>query len=310
MKRNIAFSALLAMALIGCDSATPTSEDSNSNSSATSNSSASTVDTSRTSHYQGTACLRCHGTNPTEINEGNEEVLTSGATLYSAINAQNGDSLVSDYSVRLVLENSNLNVDYERGRGEGNQVTQFPVGNINLFTAQVLDANGVVVNTSITNSHDLSRLDCNKCHTQAGTNGAPGRIVNFDYQGLLSNAVSSSSSSTSSSSTSSSSMSVSTSSAPIANATSFKNDVLPVLIDKCKKCHGTNGRFTISDTNSSATISNIFSFGFANLGSVDDSLLLSKSSNRVTHVGGEVLKVNSPEYQTIRTWISEGATNN
>ena len=299
------------MALIGCDSATPTSEDSNSNSSNFSNtstassSSVSTVDNSRTTHNQGTACLRCHGTNPTEINEGNEEVLTSGATLYSAINAQNGDSLVSDYSVRLVLENSNLNVDYERGRGEGNQVTQFPVGNINLFTAQVLDANGVVVNTSNTNSHDLSRLDCNKCHTQTGTNGAPGRIVNFDYQGLLSNTVSSSSSSTSSSS-----MSVSTSSASMANATSFKNDVLPVLTNKCKVCHGPNGKFTMSDTSSDDTYANIFSFGFANLGSVDDSLLLSKSSNRVTHGGKDVLKVNSQEYQTIRTWISEGATNN
>jgi len=114
-------------------------------------------------HHQGKSCVICHSTGEHKFN--------SGATVYNKNNQP-----ASGYTIRLIHNNSSLS-NYLKGRGTGNSYLTYFNGS--KFTAKVIDANGNIVNSSATNSHDKSRLDCNRCHTKMGRNNAPQRIWNF-----------------------------------------------------------------------------------------------------------------------------------
>ena len=95
------------------------------------------------------------------------------------------------------------------------------------------------------------------------------------------------------------------------SAVSFSNDVYPILQNKCQICHGANSPidapvFIYSDaqTTYSAVIN------LVNLADPQNSRLLLKATNQTPHEGGQVIQPNSPEYQTILNWISQGAQNN
>ena len=109
-------------------------------------------------HNQGQSCLSCHN-------------FASGGTIYN-----NSNLPTQNYTIRLVGQNGSLS-SYLKGRGDGNSYVN--IVNSTQFTAQVIDSVGNIVNSSATNSHDNTRLDCNRCHTQIGLNGAPSRIWNF-----------------------------------------------------------------------------------------------------------------------------------
>ena len=86
----------------------------------------------------------------------------------------------------------------------------------------------------------------------------------------------------------------------------FGADVMPVLNAKCKVCHGSNGRFTITTT--SSTYNNIVALkGSATAGG---QYLLSKGSGTEGHGGGTVIATSSAEYATIKSWVDAGAANN
>jgi len=86
----------------------------------------------------------------------------------------------------------------------------------------------------------------------------------------------------------------------------FGADVMPVLNGKCKVCHGSNGRFTI--TTASSTYNNIVALkGSAVSGG---QYLLNKGSGTVGHGGGTVIATSSAEYATIKSWVDAGAANN
>ena len=269
-------------------------------------------------HNQGESCLRCHnssyyntfgapsytfrddGENENE-NESNEnedaeddESFTSGATLYGTLHGNNS-ALTQSYSLRLVLESTNEIANYYAGRGTSNFALFYP-NNINNYTVEVVDASGRVVNSSQKNSHDMRRLDCNKCHTSSGLNGAPGRI-----------SVTTNSTTTS---TPTAETTTPTTQTPIpSSAKSFANDVMPILESKCKNCHGNNGRFKVTST--SNTLKNLQSNSLINSSSPDDSKLLRKARDRFfLHGGGEVLSQTSTQYKTIAQWMREGAQNN
>ena len=127
-------------------------------------------------HNQGKNCLECHN-------------FTSGATIYKSISGVDYDehNAAQGYSLQLLLESGKI-LQYTKGNGYGNKLYNGDQGAIDNFTPQVLNAQGQIVNQSSQNSHTVGRLSCNRCHTQEGLNGAPGRIVNFDYFGNLSSA--------------------------------------------------------------------------------------------------------------------------
>jgi len=109
-------------------------------------------------HHQGQPCLICHK-------------FASAGTIYNKSNKP-----AINYNIRLITKNGSLS-QYLKGRGEGN----FYLHNFNAktFTAKVIDTNGNIVNSSKINSHDNTRLDCNRCHTRMGLNNAPQRIWSF-----------------------------------------------------------------------------------------------------------------------------------
>jgi len=132
----------------------------------------------QTTHNQGRNCLECHS-------------FTSGGTIFTTIDAANKDSSLAaeGYGVQLLLDDGTL-IKYAQGNGLGNKLYKGDASTINFFTPQITDAQGNVVNQSSLNSHDAGRLACNRCHTQEGLNGAPGRIVNYDYFGNLADVLS------------------------------------------------------------------------------------------------------------------------
>lgn len=272
-------------------------------------------------HNQGKSCLSCHGANSIyksnllsrdhddddDDDDDNDEQFTSAGTVYTAIDAANLTSLANGYRLRLVLENTDQVVNYSSGRGTANSYTEYGIGTINSYTAHVVDGNGNVVNSSLSSSHDVTRLDCNSCHTAAGNNGAPGRITSYDYYASLANITAPETNTTVSTNTT-----TDVNTTVVATATnaaiSFTNDVMPVLEAKCKSCHGSNGNITITDTMS--TYANITSNGFVDTASVDSSSLLTKGSGTVLHLGGSVVSTTSTEYTTLKSWITQGALNN
>ena len=90
---------------------------------------------------------------------------------------------------------------------------------------------------------------------------------------------------------------------PMNNAKTFTANVMPILENKCKNCHGSKGNFTV--TTPSATYANISDLK----ASVTEAgqYLIGKSSNSIGHGGGEVISTGSVAYQTIQSWIASGA---
>ncbi len=244
-------------------------------------------------HYQGEACLSCHGYSSGSVEY--DERFTSGGTVYTTINSLN--SYATGYKIRLLLENTLTTVTYEIEEGDGNSFTEYPEGSINSYTAQVVDSRGVVVNSSLTNSHDVTRLDCNTCHTASGTGGAPGRIVSYDYYA-------------SNQTTTDTTTTTTTTDTTATTTVSFANEVMPVLDTNCKVCHTTGGmneNFLVSDTLS--TYTNISTNNYVDTLNVDNSTLLVKALGN-GHGGGTILNTTDTEYQTLKDWITQGALNN
>lgn len=218
------------------------------------------------SHNEGRNCLSCHR-------------FASAATVFSSLNAGNNTPGVAGYRIKL-----STGTVYSASRGTGNsRAFSFPSGK---FTAQVIDANGNVVNSSAEMSHDGSRRACNSCHTASGNSGAPGRITSRRLSAGTTNCTT-----------------------PSGNGTvsvSFNSIVFPLLSAKCKSCHGSNGRFKV--TTSKATYANISALkGSASAGA---KYLLDKSSNTIGHGGGKVIAAGSAEYTTLKAWVDSSAPNN
>ncbi|MCF6244910.1 MAG: hypothetical protein L3J43_07715 [Sulfurovum sp.] len=119
-------------------------------------------------HNQGKDCIACHS---------NFKV---GGTVFTKLDASDGDSAAAAYNhtLKLALEEG-TEIILAKGYGSGNAYTTTNTNTVGAFTAEVLDVNGKVVNSSGTLSHDGDMLRCNTCHSQNGNSGAPGRITNF-----------------------------------------------------------------------------------------------------------------------------------
>lgn len=90
------------------------------------------------------------------------------------------------------------------------------------------------------------------------------------------------------------------------SAKTFGANVMPVLVAKCKSCHGDNGRFSVTST--SATYNNIVALKGA--AATSGKYLMDKGSGTVGHGGGAVIPTSSAEYATIKSWVDAGAANN
>jgi len=120
-------------------------------------------------HNQGRDCKECHS-------------FDSAGTIFTTLLGETGTNkdAAKDYKIQLLLEN-HQKIILTQARGDGNVRWKGDSGAIDNFTAQVLDTHNNVVNSSLQNSHNVGRLSCNRCHTQEGLSGAPGRIVNYKY---------------------------------------------------------------------------------------------------------------------------------
>ena len=258
-------------------------------------------------HYQGFNCAQCHNGTVAEA-----RVFTSGGTIFSDLNATNSTlKVATNYSLRLLLEN-NATVNYGIGRGSGNaNVTIFQAIGALKYTAQVLNAQGVV-NSSIKNSHDATRFDCNRCHVVggAGVPKAPGRIVSYDYYNSLRQPTTGGTTPTTGGTTP-------TTGGTKAVVISFAKDVYPILTKLyCIGCHGATPYPNPSTTGTPNTFS-IKSQAtaytevkrFVQVGSPTTSRLIQKGSGTITHFGGKILKT-SNGLTTISDWITQGAKNN
>lgn len=127
-------------------------------------------------HNQGQGCLNCHGINTLTLYP-----FTSGGTVFTKLDAadDNISAYATGYLIRLVMQTSGEVVTYLPRLGCANSHTLTSIDTS--FTAQVVDANGTVVNSSGINTHGIGKVNCNSCHTAVGKSGAPGRIVNYQY---------------------------------------------------------------------------------------------------------------------------------
>jgi len=227
------------------------------------------------SHNEGKNCLSCHG-------------FASAGTVFGSLHAANYTPGAAGYRIKL-----STGTVYGSARGTGNSVaSSFPSGN---FTAQVMDPNGNIVNSSANMSHNSSRRACNSCHTASGNNGAPGRITSKRLSSVTPTNAAATGTNCTNANGSSGTVTV-----------SFNSNILPILTAKCKSCHGSNGRFTVTSAN--ATYANISSLkGSASAGG---QYLLDKSSNTIGHGGGQVISRSSAEYKTIKAWVDSSAPNN
>jgi len=271
-------------------------------------------------HNQGISCATCHSVGGSTTlsfqsrsdeneNESGENIFDSGASIFTTINATGSvANAASGYSLRLVLAQSGTIENYRIGRGTGNVNATFNAG-ITTYTVEVLDRSAKVVNTSVRNSHDASRLDCNRCHTAVGSNGAPGRIVSFKYTAPVAPVdrnTTTTQTDTNNTTTTGTTTGTGTTTSPT-TILSFSNDVLPILTNKCASCHGGSGNFSI--TTSTTAYSGVTPF--VNTTAVTSSRLLQKGAGVVGHGGGNQLGgTTSANYITIRDWIIAGALNN
>ncbi len=142
-------------------------------------------------HYQGVSCAQCHDASKIGKNyngEALEHAFKIGGTIFNDLQAPDKDTnkAAAYYWVKLSLENGNVFKSMV-GRGTGNFWSNANIPDGVKFKVEVLDRNGNVVNSTNGYTHDNTRLDCNRCHTSSGANGAPGRIVNYNYYGNSSN---------------------------------------------------------------------------------------------------------------------------
>ncbi len=225
-------------------------------------------------HHQGESCMSCHG-----AGSSNEVIFDSGATIFTTIDALNGDAsnVAQNYSLRLVLASLAGTENYIWGRGTGNFHATLNAGITN-YTVEILDANANVVNSSQTNSHTTARFDCNSCHTSTGANGAPGRILAKTF------------------------VPVTVPTTTTTTAPQFANDVQPILTSNCAGCHGNSGTFSI--TNNPPYTGTM---QFVDTTTPTNSRLLQKGKGIISHTGG--VQLSDSEYITIRDWISAGALN-
>ena len=91
-----------------------------------------------------------------------------------------------------------------------------------------------------------------------------------------------------------------------ATAKLFSTDVMPILINNCKSCHGTAGNFTI--TSASETYTNIMSLNYGTSNKDRAEYMKDKGDGDYRHGGGD--KLNDTEYNTLESWIYGGAMNN
>ena len=247
-------------------------------------------------HNQGSSCMSCH-TYPASRADGKS--FYSGLTVYTALDATSSAQYVKVYSLRALLSNGQY-VNFSSGRGTGNFNSRDSRLLSYNYTAQVVDSSGKVVNSSTSNSHTASRLNCNSCHTSVGLNGASGRVTS----------ATASTDSTQTPTPATPVTSTPVTSTPVtsqASGLSFTTDVMPLLEADCKRCHGNSGNFSI--TTASGTYSNISSFGGVNTSTPTSSKILTKSIG-IGHGGGALWSTNSSSYITLKDWITQGALNN
>lgn len=304
--RTLLLSPLALLLIIGC-SGENTSSDDNDNDDLQTNTSSFDDDNDNNNddsdasgvHNQGLDCLTCHSPSS---NSG-EKIFNSGATVFNTLNGANKDAnnASDNHKIRLRLS-SGQTIDYTLGNGSGNSWVVTDTGAIDNFTVEIVNAQNVVVNSSLTNSHDVGQLACNSCHTSKGLNNAPGRIVSYKYTASLAQSVISSTNTTTTETTT-----TSTDTTPTVTLTSFATEVMPIL-NNCKSCHGSNGDFTVTDT--AGTYANLSTNNFLDTATPANSDLLTKAINTSSHDGGQQFTNTSTEYTTILKWIEEGASNN
>lgn len=155
------------------------------------------TNSSAITHHQGEDCISCHANSQAPL-------FQSGGTLFDTINAADLNTALarSNYIVR--LQNGSDTVNMVQATSKGNFYTTTTL-TANDYRAQILDASGTIVNQSPAD-HGASKMNCNSCHTQNGTNSTNGRIV---------------------------------------EGVSYIHDVYSHL-SSCINCHGGDGGFTIS----------------------------------------------------------------
>jgi len=225
-------------------------------------------------HYQGKDCMTCHSSG--------EYAFNSGGTVFTRLNGADEDinAVAVNHTLRLVLE-SGLSLTYTKGMGYGNAHWRGDVGAIDSFTAQVLDPNGAVVNSSNPNSHHVGMLACNTCHSATGANGAPGRIIN--YRPTETTATVSQSDPT------------------------FSASVMPILTNKCVSCHSStsNNGFIVDTADSANAYKEVMYYVTTDNPAGSAILLKPTGSNHML-----IFDTNTAEYDTILQWIEAGALNN
>jgi len=95
---------------------------------------------------------------------------------------------------------------------------------------------------------------------------------------------------------------------------SFTADIMPVLVEKCRPCHGHNGNYTVTTPeetyNLLLDVPPRASTGYDYFILPKDptrSLLYLKAQNIVTHGGGERITPRSEEAKMFKEWIMDGA---
>jgi len=129
---------------------------------------------------QGKACIACHNS------QAGSDLIVAGGTLYSYINTPDARYYqdLSRYVVELVRDDGK--VVRAKTYSDSSFVGQnsfyiaadgsLPLNSAQTFYVRVLDASGRLVNRSGYHNSNGQR-DCNRCHTQMGGSGAPGRIL-------------------------------------------------------------------------------------------------------------------------------------
>ncbi|RMD46897.1 MAG: hypothetical protein D6834_01725, partial [Aquificota bacterium] len=105
---------------------------------------------------------------------------------------------------------------------------------------------------------------------------------------------------------------------PTTQTVSFSTQVYPILKNNCQTCHGaTSGGGNLRIGNDApTTYSNLMNKtplsggSFIDTANPSQSLILLKATKSISHNGGQIFTTNSQEYQTILTWIQQGAKNN
>jgi hypothetical protein len=89
---------------------------------------------------------------------------------------------------------------------------------------------------------------------------------------------------------------------------SFAADVQPILVAGCQRCHAAGGEAgdTMFLLTGDAAADLATTTPFIDLGAPASSRLLAKMSGR-GHGGGTLYAAGTPEYETVLTWIQEGA---